>query len=87
MPDIGTLDRTQVASLAGLAPITRQSGQLRAKACIIGGRKPLRDALYITNLVVMRFNPYLKAKYQALRAAGNPPKLPLSPSCETSSKY
>lgn len=75
MPGIGTLERKQVASLAGLAPITRQSGQWQGKAFIGGGRKPLRDALYMPALVVMRFNPDLKAKYEGLRAAGKPAKV------------
>ena len=75
MPEIGTLERKQVASLAGLAPITRQSGQWQGKAFIGGGRKPLRDALYMPALVAMRFNPDLKAKYTALRDAGKPAKV------------
>lgn len=75
MPEIGTLERKQVASLAGLAPITRQSGQWQGKAFIGGGRKPLRDALYMPALVAMRFNPDLRAKYTALRDAGKPAKV------------
>jgi transposase len=75
LPEIGTLERKQVASLAGLAPITRQSGQWQGKAFIGGGRKPLRDALYMPALVAMRFNPDLKAKYTALRNAGKPAKV------------
>jgi transposase len=75
MPEMGTLERKQVASLAGLAPITRQSGQWQGKAFIQGGRKPLRDALYMPALVAMRFNPDLKAKYEHLREAGKPAKV------------
>ena len=75
LPEIGTLERKQVASLAGLAPITRQSGQWQGRAFIGGGRKPLRDALYMPALVAMRFNPDLKAKYDALCAAGKPAKV------------
>jgi transposase len=75
LPEIGTLARKQVASLAGLAPITRQSGQWQGKAFIAGGRKPLRDALYMPALVAMRHNPDLKAKYEALRAVGKPAKV------------
>jgi transposase len=78
MPENGTLDRKQGASLAGIAPITRQSGQWRAKACITGGRKPLRDALYMPTLDAMRFNPDLKAKYHALRRAGKPAKVAIA---------
>ena len=75
LPEIGTLERKQVASLTGLAPITRQSGQWQGKSFIGGGRKPLRDALYMPALVAMRFNPDLKAKYEGLRAAGKPAKV------------
>ena len=75
MPEIGGLGRKQVACLAGLAPATRQSGQWQGKAFIQGGRKPLRDALYLPALVAMRFNPDLKAKYHQLRAAGKPAKV------------
>ena len=75
LPEIGTLQRKQVASLSGLAPITRQSGQWQGKSFIGGGRKPLRDALYMPALVAMRFNPDLKAKYDALRTVGKPAKV------------
>lgn len=75
LPEIGTLDRRQVGSLAGVVPHTRQSGQWKGKAFISGGRKPLRDALYMPALVAMRHNPDLKAKYQALRDAGKPAKV------------
>jgi len=71
MPEIGRMDRKQVASLTGLAPMTRQSGQWRGKSFIQGGRKVVRDALYMPALVAMRFNPDLKAKYQAMIKAGN----------------
>jgi len=78
LPEIGTLTRKQVASLAGLAPMTRQSGNWRGRAFIQGGRKHLRDALYMPALVAMRVNPDLKAKYTRLRAAGKPGKLALT---------
>lgn len=77
LPEIGTLERKQVASLAGLAPITRQSGQWQGKAFIGGGRKLLRDALYMPALAAMRHNPDLKAKYATLRDAGKPAKVAL----------
>ena len=75
LPEIGTLDRRQVGSLAGVVPYNRDSGQWRGKSFISGGRKPLRDALYMPALVAMRCNPDLKAKYEALRAAGKPAKV------------
>ena len=77
-PEVGTLTKKQIASLAGLAPMTRQSGQWRGKAFIQGGRKHLRDALYMPALVAARFNPDLKRKYQAMIAAGKPPKVALT---------
>ena len=75
LPELGTMGRKQLGSLAGLAPHTRESGQWKGKAFISGGRKPLRDALYMPALVAMRFNPDLKDKYTALRDAGKPAKV------------
>lgn len=77
-PEIGTLGRKQIASLAGLAPMTRQSGRWRGKAFIQGGRKHLRNALYMPALVAIRFNPDMKAKYKAMRAEGKPAKVALT---------
>lgn len=77
-PEIGTLGRKQAASLAGLAPMTRQSGQWRGKAFIQGGRKFLRDALYMPALVAARHNPDLARIYQTMIAAGKPAKLALT---------
>ena len=64
-----------LGSLAGVVPYNRDSGQWKGKSFISGGRKPLRDALYMPALVAMRYNPDLKAKYAALRAAGKPAKV------------
>lgn len=75
LPEIGTLGRKQAGSIAGLVPHSRESGQWKGKSFISGGRKPLRDALYMPALVAMRFNPDLKAKYTALRDAGKPAKV------------
>ena len=77
-PEIGTLDRKQAAALAGLAPMTRQSGKWKGKAFIQGGRKFLRDALYMPALVAIRFNPDLKQKYQSMIKTGKPPKVALT---------
>ena len=78
MPELGTLESKQVASLAGLAPIARDSGQHRGKRHIRGGRAQLRQALYMPALVATRFNPDMKAKYDALVAAGKPPKVAIT---------
>jgi transposase len=77
MAELGTIDAKRAASLAGLAPVTRQSGAWQGKSFIQGGRKPPRDALYMPAVVAIRFNPQLKAKYQAMIAAGKPAKVAL----------
>lgn len=78
MPELGTLDNKQAASLAGLAPMTRQSGTWSGRARIRGGRSSLRRALYMPALVALRFNPDLKQKYQALKDAGKPSKVAIT---------
>ena len=72
------MTRKQIASLAGLAPMTRQSGQWRGHAFIQGGRKFLRDALYMPALVAARHNPDLREKYQNMITAGKPAKVALT---------
>jgi transposase len=78
MPELGTLGPKQAASLAGLAPISRQSGKWQGSERIRGGRAPLRHAIYMPALVAARFNPALKATYQRLRLAGKPAKLAIT---------
>jgi len=78
MPELGTLDNKQAASLAGLAPMARQSGTWSGRARIRGGRRSLRTALYMPALVALRFNPDLKQKYQALKDAGKPSKVAIT---------
>ena len=75
LPEIGTMDRKQAGSLAGLALCNRESGTWKRRAVIGGGRKTLSDALYMPTLAAMRFNLDLKAKYAHLRATGKPPKV------------
>ena len=72
MPELGTLDRRQIAALAGLAPFTRQSGQWKGKSFIGGGRRTVRSVLFMAALVAARFNPQLKAFRDKLVAAGKP---------------
>jgi transposase len=74
MPELGSLDAKQIAALAGLAPIARQSGKWSGKAFVQGGRKQVRNGLYMPALVAMRYNTDLKAKYQALIERGKAPK-------------
>lgn len=77
-PELGHLTSKHCASLAGLAPMTRSSGRWSGQARIEGGRKPLRDALYMPALVAARHNAPLKAKYEALKARGKPAKVALT---------
>lgn len=77
-PELGTLNKNQVASLAGLAPVCRDSGSLRGKRSIQGGRLPMRTALYMAALSASRCNPHLRPFYQRLRQAGKPFKLALT---------
>ena len=72
LPELGRLDRRSIASLAGLAPYTRQSGRWRGKSMISGGRSAVRSALFLAALVASRCNPMLKAFYQRLLSAGKP---------------
>jgi transposase len=78
MPELGSLDGKQAASLAGLAPMTRQSGRWTGRAFMSGGRASVRKALYMPALVATRFNQDLKAKYQQLITAGKPSKLAIA---------
>lgn len=72
LPELGALDRRRIASLAGLAPYTRQSGQWKGKSMIGAGRAPVRAALFMAALVASRKNPVLKLHYQRLLQAGKP---------------
>lgn len=72
MPELGTLDRRQIAALAGLAPWTRQSGQWRGKSFVGGGRANVRRVLFMGAMVAARFNPTLKLFRDKLVAAGKP---------------
>ena len=78
MPELGTIDNKCVASLAGLAPVARDSGQHSGKRFIRAGRAHLRQALYMPALVAIRFNADMKAKYQALVVNGKPPKVAIT---------
>ena len=72
LPELGSLDRRQIAALAGLAPWTRQSGKWRGKSFIGGGRSRVRAALFMAALVACRHNPTLKAFRDRLVADGKP---------------
>jgi transposase len=77
LPELGSLGRRAIAMLVGVAPINKDSGTLRGRRLIQGGRASVRTALYMSALVASRYNPSLKAFYQRLLAAGKPKKLAL----------
>ncbi|MDR2216671.1 MAG: IS110 family transposase [Nevskiaceae bacterium] len=77
LPELGRLNRRQISALVGVAPFNRDSGHLRGRRSIYGGRAPTRAALYMAALVGMRHNPVLRSFYQRLRAAGKPGKVAL----------
>ena len=77
MPELGRVGPKQVAALAGLAPLNVDSGLYRGKRAIGGGRKRVRDALYMAALNAVRRDNLIKAFYQRLRTAGKPAKLAL----------
>lgn len=72
MPELGRLNRKEIAALAGLAPFTRQSGTWRGRSFIGGGRTAVRTALFMGAMVAKRYNPVLKAFFDRLVAAGKP---------------
>ena len=78
MPELGQLNRRQAAALAGLAPFNHDSGSIRGKRAIFGGRRALRTGLYMAALSAARFNPILSRFYQRLRTKGKPHKLALT---------
>src|SRR6266487_4620700 len=78
MPELGTLNRAQTAALVGLAPFNRDSGTLRGKRTIFGGRRALRCGLYMAALVAARHNLILRNFYQRLRSNGKPHKVALT---------
>ena len=78
VPELGTLNPKQIASLAGRAPVTRQSGNWKGKSVIKGGRANVRHALYMPDLVAIQHNPDLKAKYNQLIKQGKPKKIAIT---------
>jgi transposase len=77
VPELGALDRRQIAALVGVAPLARDSGTLRGRRTCWGGRADVRQVLYMGALVAARWNPVLKTVYARLRAAGKPAKVAL----------
>ena len=78
LPELGQLDRRRIAALVGVAPFNRDSGTLRGRRTIQGGRADVRAAIYMATVTAIRCNPVLKAFHQHLRALGKPPKVALT---------
>ncbi len=77
LPELGALSRRQIASLVGVAPLNRDSGQQRGRRVVWGGRAAVRRPLYMATLTATRHNPVIRAFYQRLRATGKPPLVAL----------
>jgi len=77
LPELGVLSRREIASLAGVAPLNRDSGHHRGRRMVWGGRASVRGPLYMATLVATRCNPVIRAFYQRLRTAGTPPLVAL----------
>ena len=77
LPELGTLDRRRIAALVGVAPFNRDSGTLRGKRAVWGGRARVRAILYMGAMVASRHNPVIRDFYQKLLAAGKPKKVAL----------
>ncbi len=78
LPELGVLNRGEIAALVGVAPFNRDSGTLRGKRKVWGGRGQVRATLYMATLVATRYNPVIRDFYQRLCAAGKPKKVALT---------
>jgi len=77
LPELGTLNRKQIAALVGVAPFNRDSGLMKGKRCVWGGRASIRAVLYLAALVGTRYNPVIRAFYQQLLERGKAKKVAL----------
>jgi transposase len=77
LPELGTLNRKQIAALVGLAPLNRDSGTWRGKRMVWGGRASVRTVLFLCAMAATRYHPTLRPFYQRLVAAGKPKKVAL----------
>ena len=77
LPELGALDRKQIAALVGVAPINRDSGIMRGRRTVWGGRSRVKATLYMGTLVATRYNPVIRVFYQRLLAAGKAKKVAL----------
>lgn len=77
LPELGRLDRRQIAALVGLAPFNRDSGTMRGRRSIYGGRARIRTLLYMAATTAIRCNPVIRAFYERLKSRGKPHKVAL----------
>lgn len=77
LPELGRLERRKIAALVGVAPFNRDSGQMRGRRAIWGGRADVRQVLYMATLSATRFNPVIRAHYDQLLGRGKLPKVAL----------
>ncbi len=77
LPELGQLDRRRIAALAGVAPVNRDSGQMRGRRTIAGGRTDVRNVLYMATLSATRWNPVISQHYKSLTERGRPKKVAL----------
>ena len=77
LPELGTLNRRRIAALVGVAPLNRDSGTMRGHRSIYGGRRRVRNGLYMAALTASRYNPVIRKFYERLRAAGKRAKVAL----------
>lgn len=78
LPELGQLNRKQIAALVGVAPVNRDSGEYRGRRAIWGGRAPVRATLYMATVAALRCNHVIRAFYDHLCAAGKPRKVALT---------
>jgi transposase len=78
VPELGVLNRQEIAALIGVAPLNRDRDTVRGKRAVWGGRAHVRAVLYMSTLAAVRHNPVLKAFYERLRAVGKAPKVALT---------
>jgi transposase len=77
LPELGRLSRREIAALVGVAPLARDSGTLRGRRTVWGGRREVRRVLYMATVAATRWNPVIRAFYRRLRAVGKAPKCAL----------
>lgn len=78
LPELGHLNRRQIASLVGLAPINRDSGKWKGRRMILGGRSSVRSELYMPTISAIQYNPFIKKFYDRLVEAGKAPKVAIT---------